>query len=181
LNELNSSATGKNTGAVLDLEIPNTAADKVTAAGVRTLSVRKFATASKLSAGTGGGAFKASLRTTTTSAGSGAGTPGVGGTAPGVGGTAPGVVVPKVVSVKKGKTVSVTSALKTLGTTVVAKSKIVTTVSTASKKVCSVSKTNVVKGLKAGKCSLTVKITPPATKKVKKPKTTTKKISITIA
>ena len=81
---------------------------------------------------------------------------------------------------KKGKTVSVTSALKTLGTKVVAKSKIVTTVSAASKKVCSVSKTNVVKGLKAGKCSLTVKVTPPATKKVKKPKTTTKKITITI-
>jgi len=179
LNELNSSVNGKNTGAVLDLEIPNTAADKVTAAGVRTLSVRKFATASKLSAGTGGGAFKASLRTTTTSSGSGAGTPGVGGTTPGA--NTPGVVVPKVVSVKKGKTVSVTSALKTLGTTVVAKSKIVATVSTASKKICSLSKTNVVKGIKAGKCSLTVKITPPATKKVKKPKTTTKKISITIA
>jgi len=179
LNELNSSANGKNTGAVLDLEIPNTAADKVTAAGVRTLSVRKFATASKLSAGTGGGAFKASLRTTTTSSGSGAGTPGVGGTTPGA--NTPGVAAPKVVSVKKGKTVSVTSALKTLGTTVVAKSKIVATVSTASKKICSVSKTNVVKGLKAGKCSLTVKITPPATKKVPKPKTTPKKISITIA
>jgi hypothetical protein len=173
VNELNNSSTGKNTGAVLDLEIPNTAADKVTAAGVRSLSVRKFATASKLSAGTGGGAFRAALRTTTTSSGGGAGTPGVGG-------TTPGAVAPKVVSVKKGKTVSVTSALKTLGTKVVAKSKIVTTVSSASKKVCSVSKTNVVKGVKAGKCSLTVKITPPATKKVKKPKTTTKKISITI-
>jgi hypothetical protein len=177
VNELNNSSTGKNTGAVLDLEIPNTATDKVTAAGVRSLSVRKFATASKLSAGTGGGAFKASLRTTTTSSGSGAGTPGVGATP---GATTPGVGTPKVVSVKKGKTVSVTSALKTLGTTVVAKSKIVVTLSAASKKICSVSKTNVVKGLKAGKCSLTVKVTPPATKKVKKPKTTTKKISITI-
>lgn len=166
VNELNNSSTGKNTGAVLDLEIPNTATDKVTAAGVRSLSVRKFATASKLSAGTGGGAFKASLRTTTTSSGSGTGTP--------------GAVAPKVVSVKKGKTVSVTSALKTLGNTVVSKSKIVVTQSAASKKICSVSKTNVVKGLKAGKCSLTVKVTPPATKKVKKPKTTTKKITITI-
>ena len=173
VNELNNSSTGKNTGAVLDLEIPNTAADKVTAAGVRSLSVRKFATASKLSAGTGGGAFRAALRTTTTSSGSGAGTPGVGG-------TTPGAVAPKVVSVKKGKTVSVTSALKRLGTKVVPKSKIVTTVSKASKKVCSVSKKNVVKGLKAGKCSLTVKVTPPATKKVKKPKTTRKKITITI-
>jgi hypothetical protein len=166
LNEINSSLNGKNTGAVLDLEIPNTATDVVTASGVRSLSVRAFATASKLSAGTGGGAFKASLRTTSTPSGSGAGTP--------------AVAAPKVVSVKKGKTVTVLSALKTLGKTVVPKSKIVTTVSPASKKICSVSRSGVVKGLKAGKCSLTVKTTPPATKKVKKPKTTTAKILITI-
>ena len=90
------------------------------------------------------------------------------------------VTASKVVSVKKGKTVSVLSALETLGTTVVLKSKIVTTVSAASKQICSVSSSGVVKGIKPGKCSLTVKITPPATKKVKKPKTTTTKISITI-
>lgn len=166
LNEINSSLNGKNTGAVLDLEIPNTATDVVTASGVRSLSVRAFATASKLSAGTGGGAFKASLRTTSTPSGGGVGTP--------------VVAAPKVVKVKKGKTVTVLSALKTLGNTIVLKSKIVTTVSPASKKICSVSSSGVVKGLKAGKCSLTVKITPPATKKVKKPKTTTAKISITI-
>jgi hypothetical protein len=171
LNEINSSLNGKNTGAVLDLEIPNTATDVVTASGVRSLSVRAFATASKLSAGTGGGAFKASLRTTSTPSGSGAGTPAV---------ATPAVAAPKVVSVKKGKTVTVLSALKTLGNTIVLKSKIVTTVSPASKKICSVSSSGVVKGLKAGKCSLTVKITPPATKKVKKPKTTTAKITITI-
>ena len=166
VNEINSSSKGKNTGAVLDLEIPNTATDVVTASGVRSLSVRALATASKLSAGTGGGAFKASLRTTSTPSGSGAGTA--------------VVVAPKVVSVKKGRTVTVLSALKTLGNTVVLKSKIATTVSPASKKICSVSSSGVVKGLKAGKCSLTVKITPPATKKVKKPKTTTTKITITI-
>ena len=166
VNEINNSSTGKNTGAVLDLEIPNTATDVVTTSGVRSLSVRALATASKLSAGTGGGAFKASLRTTSTPSGSGAGTA--------------VVVAPKVVSVKKGKTVTVLSALKKLGNTVVLKSKIATTVSPASKKICSVSSSGVVKGLKAGKCSLTVKITPPATKKVKKPKTTTTKITITI-
>ena len=166
VNEINNSSTGKNTGAVLDLEIPNTATDVVTTSGVRSLSVRALATASKLSAGTGGGAFKASLRTTSTPSGSGAGTA--------------VVVAPKVVLVKKGKTVTVLSALKKLGNTVVLKSKIVTTVSAASKKICSVSSSGVVKGLKAGKCSLTVKITPPATKKVKKPKTTTTKITITI-
>jgi len=171
LNEINNSSTGKNTGAVLDLEIPNTATDVVTTSGVRSLSVRALATASKLSAGTGGGAFKASLRTASTPSGSGAGTPGV---------ATPAVVAPKVVSVKKGKTVTVLSALKTLGNTVVLKSKIMTTVSATSKKICSVSSSGVVKGLKAGKCSLTVKITPPATKKVKKPKTTTTKITITI-
>jgi len=182
---INESSKGRDTGAVADVELPPASGDKVGAASVRALGLRKFAASLPMSVGTGGGAFKA-----TTSGGAtgtpGAGTPGVGGTTPGVGGTTPGantpgVAAPKVVSVKKGKTVSVTSALKTLGTTVVAKSKIVATVSTASKSVCSVSKTNVVKGLKAGKCSLTVKITPPATKKVKKPKTTTKKISITIA
>jgi len=181
LNEINSSLNGKNTGAVLDLEIPNTATDVVTTSGVRSLSVRAFATASKLSAGTGGGAFKASLRTTSTTPTPGVAAPVVaapGVAAPGV--AAPGVAAPKVVSVKKGKTVTVLSALKTLGNTVVLKSKIVTTVSPASKKICSVSSSGVVKGLKAGTCSLTVKITPPATKLVKKPKTTTTKISITI-
>ena len=172
LNEINNSLNGKNTGAVLDLEIPNTATDVVTTSGIRSLSVRALATASKLSAGTGGGAFKASLRTASTPS-----TPGV--AAPVV--AAPVVAAPKVVSVKKGKTVSVLAALKTLGNTVVLKSKIVTTVSPASKKICSVSSSGVVKGLKAGKCSLTVKITPPVTKQVKKPKTTTTKITITIA
>ena len=181
LNEINNSLNGKNTGAVLDLEIPNTATDVVTTSGVRSLSVRAFATASKLSAGTGGGAFKASLRTASTPSTPGVAAPVVaapGVAAPGV--AAPGVAAPKVVSVKKGKTVTVLSALKTLGNTVVPKSKIVTTVSPASKKICSVSSLGVVKGLKAGTCSLTVQITPPATKQVKKPKTTPTKISITI-
>ena len=170
---INESSKGRDTGAVADVELPPASGDKVGTASVRALGLRKFAASLPMSVGTGGGAFKA-----TTSGGATGTAPGAG--TPGVGGTTPGVVVPKVVSVKKGKTVSVTSALKTLGTKVVAKSKIVTTVSAASKKVCSVSKTNVVKGLKAGKCSLTVKVTPPATKKVKKPKTTTKKITITI-
>ena len=178
---INESSKGRDTGAVADVELPPAAGDKVGAASVRALGLRKFASSLPMSVGTGGGAFKATTTGGAASTGGGATgtTPGAG--TPGVGATTPGVVVPKVVSVKKGKTVSVTSALKTLGTTVVAKSKLVTTVSSASKKVCSVSKTNVVKGLKAGKCSLTVKITPPATKKVPKPKTTTKKISITIA
>ena len=178
---INESSKGRDTGAVADVELPPAAGDKVGAASVRALGLRKFASSLPMSVGTGGGAFKATTTGGAASTGGGAtgSTPGAG--SPGVGGTTPVVVAPKVVSVKKGKTVSVTSALKTLGTTVVAKSKIVVTLSAASKKICSVSKTNVVKGLKAGKCSLTVKITPPATKKVKKPKTTTKKISITIA
>jgi hypothetical protein len=173
---INESSKGRDTGAVADVELPPASGDKVGVASVRALGLRKFASSLPMSIGTGGGAFKATTKGGSTSAGGT--TPGAG--TPGVGGTTPGAVAPKVVSVKKGKTVSVTSALKTLGTKVVAKSKIVTTVSKASKKVCSVSKTNVVKGLKAGKCSLTVKVTPPATKKVKKPKTTTKKITITI-
>ena len=175
---INESSKGRDTGAVADVELPPASGDKVGAASVRALGLRKFASSLPMSVGTGGGAFKATTSGGATGTAPGAGTPGVGGTAPGA--NTPGAVAAKVVTVKKGKTVSVTSALKTLGTKVVAKSKIVTTVSSASKKVCSVSKTNVVKGLKAGKCSLTVKVTPPATKQVKKPKTTTKKISITI-
>lgn len=178
---INESSKGRDMGAVADVELPPASGDKVGAASVRALGLRKFAASLPMSVGTGGGAFKATTSGGTTGTAPSAGTPGVGGTTPGAGGTTLGVVVPKIVSVKKGQTVSVTSALKTLGTTVVSKSKIVATPSAASKIVCSVSKANVVTGLKAGQCSLTVKITPPASKKVPKPKTTTKKISITIA
>jgi hypothetical protein len=168
---INDNSKGRDTGAVADVELPPASGDKVGVLSVRSLGVWQLASTLPMSVGTGGGAFRATTSGSTAIGGGGGTTPGV---------ATPAVAAPKVVSVKKGKTVTVLSALKTLGNTIVLKSKIVTTVSPASKKICSVSSSGVVKGLKAGKCSLTVKITPPATKKVKKPKTTTAKISITI-
>jgi hypothetical protein len=168
---INDNSKGRDTGAVADVELPPASGDKVGVLSVRSLGVWQLASTLPMSVGTGGGAFRATTSGSTAIGGGGGTTPGV---------ATPTVAAPKVVSVKKGKTVTVLSALKTLGNTIVLKSKIVTTVSPASKKICSVSSSGVVKGLKAGKCSLTVKITPPATKKVKKPKTTTAKISITI-
>jgi hypothetical protein len=163
---INDNSKGRDTGAVADVELPPASGDKVGVLSVRSLGVWQLASTLPMSVGTGGGAFRATTSGSTAIGGGG--------------GTTPAVAAPKVVSVKKGKTVTVLSALKKLGNTVVLKSKIATTVSPASKKICSVSSSGVVKGLKAGKCSLTVKITPPATKKVKKPKTTTTKITITI-
>jgi hypothetical protein len=168
---INDNSKGRDTGAVADVELPPASGDKVGVLSVRSLGVWQLASTLPMSVGTGGGAFRATTSGSTAIGGGGGTTPAV---------ATPTVAAPKVVSVKKGKTVTVLSALKTLGNTIVLKSKIVTTVSPASKKICSVSSSGVVKGLKAGKCSLTVKITPPATKKVKKPKTTTAKISITI-
>jgi hypothetical protein len=168
---INESSKGRETGAVADVELPPASGDKVGVSSVRALGVWQMASTLPMSVGTGGGAFRATTSGSTAIGGGGGTTPGV---------ATPAVVAPKVVSVKKGKTVTVLSALKTLGNTVVLKSKIVTTVSATSKKICSVSSSGVVKGLKAGKCSLTVKITPPVTKQVKKPKTTTTKITITI-
>ena len=173
---VNSSTAGKATGTVSDVELPNTATDKVTAA-----SVRKFAAASKMAVGTGSGAFKATIAGgSATGAAPGAGAPAAGAPAgqpaPTVG--APMVNAPKVATVGVKKTATVLAQLKTLGIAVVAKSKLVATSST--KSVCSVVAGNKVKGLKAGICRLTVKITPPKTKKVPKPKTTTKRITITI-
>ncbi|MEY2967472.1 MAG: hypothetical protein RIQ64_99, partial [Actinomycetota bacterium] len=85
---------------------------------------------------------------------------------------------PKVATVAVKKTATVLSSLKALGITVVKRSKI--TATSRTKKVCSVVGGTKVKGLKKGVCKLTVKITPPKTKKVPKPKTTTKRIKITI-
>jgi hypothetical protein len=163
VNEVNSASSGKNTGAVPDLELPATAGDKVSTSSVRVYTVRAYATGVKLVVGTAGGAFKATVKNGSITSPS-TGTPAAG--------------TPKVATVGVKKTATVLAQLKTLGITVVAKSTIVATTST--KKVCSVVSKTKVKGLKAGVCKLTVKITPPKTKKVPKPKTTTKRISITI-
>jgi hypothetical protein len=172
---VNSSTAGKATGTVSDVELPNTATDKVTAS-----AVRKFAAASKMAVGTGSGAFKGTIAGGSATGGApAAGAPAAGTPAAGTPTTGtPTAVAPKVATVGVKKTATVLSSLKTLGITVVKRSKIAATSST--KKVCTVLSGTKVKGLKAGICKLTVKITPPKTKKVPKPKTTTKRIKITI-
>ncbi|MBU6227613.1 MAG: hypothetical protein KGQ43_08500 [Acidobacteria bacterium] len=181
INEVNNSTNGRNTGSVPDMELPPAANDKVDVASVKVFTVRASATAGmKLSVGAGGGAFKAAVKNGSITAPSAGGAPAAGAPAgqpaPTVG--APTVNAPKVATVGVKKTATVLAQLKTLGIAVVAKSKLVTTSST--KSVCSVVAGNKVKGLAAGICRLTVKITPPPTKKVPKPKTTTKRITITI-
>jgi len=185
INEVNSSSNGRETGSIPDMELPPTANDKVDVASVKVFGVRALATSGmKLSVGAGGGAFKATVKNGQVTAPSAGGTPAAGTPAAGTpaAGTptagTPTAAAPKVATVGVKKIATVLSSLKTLGVTVVARSKIAATSST--KTVCSVIAGTKVKGLKAGICKLTVKITPPPTKKVPKPKTTTKRITVTI-
>lgn len=91
----------------------------------------------------------------------------------------PTVVVSKVAVMKKGKVTSFTTINKTAKVKIPKGAKVVLVVAAASKKYCSVSRTSI-KAIKPGSCSISVKVTPKATAKVKKPKTTTTKIKITI-
>ena len=87
--------------------------------------------------------------------------------------------VSKIAVMKKGKVTSFTTINKTAKVTIPKGAKVVLVVAATSKKYCSISGTSV-KAIKPGSCSISVKVTPKATGKVKKPKTTTTKIKITI-
>ena len=87
--------------------------------------------------------------------------------------------VSKIAVMKKGKVTSFTTINKTAKVTIPKGAKVVLVVAATSKKYCSISGTSV-KAIKPGSCSISVKVTPKATAKVKKPKTTTTKIKITI-
>jgi hypothetical protein len=91
----------------------------------------------------------------------------------------PTAVVSKVAVMKKGKVTSFTTINKTAKVSVPKGAKVVLVVAVTTKKFCSISGTSV-KALLPGTCSISVKVTPKATAKVKKPKTTTTKIKITI-
>jgi hypothetical protein len=91
----------------------------------------------------------------------------------------PTVVVSKVAVLKKGKTTSFTTINKTSKVSVPKGAKVVLVVAVTTKRFCSISGTSV-KALLPGTCVISVKVTPKATAKVKKPKTTTTKIKITI-
>ena len=95
------------------------------------------------------------------------------------GSNTPTSVVSKVAVMKKGKVTSFTSINKTAKVSVPKGAKVVLVVAVTTKKFCSISGTSV-KALKAGTCSISVKVTPKATAKVKKPKTTTTKIKIKV-
>ena len=86
----------------------------------------------------------------------------------------------KISTVKRGKSITFASIKKNANISVSKGAKVVLVVAASSKKVCSVNGTTV-KGLKAGKCSLSVKVTPKATAKIKKPKTMTTKVVVTVA
>jgi hypothetical protein len=91
----------------------------------------------------------------------------------------PTAVVSKVAVMKKGKVTSFTTINKTAKVKIPKGAKVVLVVATTTRKYCSISRTSV-KALLPGTCVISVKVTPKATAKVKKPKTTTTKIKITI-
>ena len=88
-------------------------------------------------------------------------------------------VVSKVAVMKKGKVTSFTTINKTAKVSIPKGAKVVLVVAVTTKKYCSVSGTSV-KALLPGSCTISVKVTPKATAKVKKPKTTTTKIKISV-
>ena len=156
---LNDAGKGRDVGQVADVEFAPEAGDKVTKSGVHAAGVAGVASADRRSlVASSSGAYSASLaKQTLTSLLAGA----------------------KISTVKKGKTILLATAVKKSGGKIPAKSRIVVSMTAASKKVCRVTGTRI-KGLKKGNCTITVKVTPPRTKKVPRPKTTTTKVRIAV-
>lgn len=90
----------------------------------------------------------------------------------------PVFVVP---SMKKGKTKSVSSVAKAYGLTIPKGARVVVSVSAKSKKVCSVSGNATIRARAKGSCVMKISVTPKATAKVKKPKTTSKTATVKIS
>lgn len=84
-------------------------------------------------------------------------------------------------SIMKGKTKSVASLAKAYGLAVASGARVTATVASSSKKVCSVSGNTTIRALKAGTCTVRISVTPKATAKVKKPKTTTKSATLIVS
>jgi hypothetical protein len=87
---------------------------------------------------------------------------------------------PAVPSMKKGKIKTVASLAKFYGLAIPQGARVVATTTSSSKKVCSVSRGLTITALKVGKCVVKISVTPKATAKVKKPKTTTKSATVII-
>jgi len=86
-------------------------------------------------------------------------------------------IYPKV---SKGRTISVTTAVKKNGVKIPAGATVRVTVASSSKKKCSVLGNRTVKALAKGTCTLSVSVTPKKTKAVPKPKTTRSTVRIII-
>lgn len=83
-------------------------------------------------------------------------------------------------SVRLGGTVSRSTIASSANISIPAGAKVTLSIATASKKICSLSGTSV-RGTGKGSCSVTISVTPKATKKTPKPKTTKKTVRITVA
>jgi hypothetical protein len=88
------------------------------------------------------------------------------------------VATPKV---KKGKTITATSIAKTASLSIPKGAKVVTTISAKSKKICSLSRANIVKGLKKGNCVVSIAVTPKKSKKLPKPKTVRRNVTVVVS
>jgi hypothetical protein len=86
-------------------------------------------------------------------------------------------IYPKV---SKGRTISVTTAVKKNGVKIPTGAKVLVTVASSSKKKCSVLGNRTVNALAKGTCTLSVSVTPKKTKAVPKPKTTRSTVRIII-
>jgi hypothetical protein len=92
------------------------------------------------------------------------------------------VATPKVKpKVKKGKTITATSIAKTASLSIPKGAKVVTTISAKSKKICSLSRANIVKGLKKGNCVVSIAVTPKKSKKLPKPKTVRRNVTVVVS
>ena len=96
------------------------------------------------------------------------------------GGSTPVSAVIKFSSVKKGKTILLATAVKTAGGSIPAGALVVISQSASSKKICIVVNKKTIKGLKAGTCTISVRITPTKTAKVPKPYTATVKVNVKV-
>lgn len=83
--------------------------------------------------------------------------------------------------VRKGKTISATSIAKTAALAIPKGARVVTTVSAKSKKFCSLSRPNTVRGLKKGNCVVSISVTPKKSKQVPKPKTIRRNVTVVVS
>jgi len=92
--------------------------------------------------------------------------------------TSPRLALP---SMTKGKTRSVTSIANSSGLSVPKGARIVVSIAPQSKKVCSLRGGVAIRAMTKGSCVMKISVTPKATSKVKKPKTTSKTVTMKIS